>query len=70
MCLKLTIKTPKQRHWCHFDVFIVNSEDILQLVLVFLFLTLNVYLPARVGLKLVKPYVSRIRESTILKTRD
>ena len=28
ICLKLTIKTPKRRHWRRFDVFIVNVEHI------------------------------------------
>ena len=39
--LKLTIKTPKGRHWRCSGVFIVNFEHILHLVLVFLHLTLN-----------------------------
>ena len=41
ICSKLTIKTPEQRHWRHFGIFIVNFEDISHLVLVFLLLTLN-----------------------------
>ena len=28
ICLKLTIKTPKRRHWRRFGVFIVNFEHI------------------------------------------
>ena len=28
MCSKLTIKTPKRRHWRCFGVFIVNFEHI------------------------------------------
>ena len=39
--LKLTIKTPKGRHWRCSGVFIVNFEHILHLVLVFLPLTLS-----------------------------
>ena len=31
ICLKLTIKTPKQRHWRCSGVFIVNFEHILRL---------------------------------------
>ena len=38
--LKLTIKTAERRHWLRSGVFIVNSEHISQLVLVFLLLTL------------------------------
>ena len=34
--LKLTIKAPERRHWRRSDVFIVNFEQILHLVLVFL----------------------------------
>ena len=47
-CSKLTIKTPEQRHSRHFGVFIVNSEHISHLVLVFMLLILNMYLPAGV----------------------
>ena len=43
---KLTIKTPGQRHWRHSGVVIVNSEHILQFVLVFPLLNLNMQLPA------------------------
>ena len=28
ICSKLTIKTPKQRHWHRFGVFVVNFEHI------------------------------------------
>ena len=28
ICSKLTLKTPKRRHWCRFGVFIVNFEHI------------------------------------------
>ena len=41
ICSKLTIKTPKRRHWRHSGVFIVNFEYISHLVLVFLLLTLS-----------------------------
>ena len=41
ICLKLTIKIPERRHWRRSGIFIVNSEHISHLVLVFLFLTLN-----------------------------
>ena len=41
LCLKLTIKTPEQRHWCLSGVFIVNFEHISHLFLVFLLLSLN-----------------------------
>ena len=41
ICSELTIKTPELRHWRRSDVFIVNFEHILYLVLVFLLLTLN-----------------------------
>ena len=50
ICSKLTIKTPKRRHfpvfrpnagrWCLFGAFIVNFEHISHLVLVFLLLAL------------------------------
>ena len=36
---KLTVKTPEQRQWRCSDLFIVNFEDILDLVVVFLLLT-------------------------------
>ena len=42
---KLTIKKAERRHWCRSGVFIINFEYILQLVLVFLLLTLNMKLP-------------------------
>ena len=41
ICSKLAIKTPERRHWRRSSVFIVNSEHILNLALVFLLLTLN-----------------------------
>ena len=41
ICSKLKIKTPEQRQRRRSDVFIVNFEHILHLVLVFLLLTLN-----------------------------
>ena len=41
ICSKLTIKIPERRHWRRSGVFIVNFENISQLVLVFLSLTLN-----------------------------
>ena len=40
ICSKLTIKTP-ERQWRCSDVFIINLEYILHLVLVFPLLTLN-----------------------------
>ena len=43
---KLTIKTPKRLYLRRSGVFIVNFEDIPHLVLVFLLLTLNRYIPA------------------------
>ena len=43
ICSKLTIKTPKRRHWHRSGVFIVNSEHISPLVTAFLLLTLNMY---------------------------
>ena len=39
ICSKLTIKTPKRRHWCRSGVFIVNFEHVSHLALVFLLLT-------------------------------
>ena len=41
ICSKLTIKTPERRRWHRSGVFIVNSEHISHLVLVFLVLILN-----------------------------
>ena len=41
ICSKLTIKTPKRRHWRRSGVFIVNFEHISHHILVFLLLTLN-----------------------------
>ena len=37
ICAKLTIKVPKQRWFCRSSIFIVNFQNILHLVLVFLF---------------------------------
>ena len=42
----LAVKAPEQRHWSRSGVFIVNFEHILHLVLVFLLLTLNMWLLA------------------------
>ena len=41
ICSKLTIKTTERRHWRPSGVFIVNFKHTLQLILVFLLLTLN-----------------------------
>ena len=49
ICSKLTIKTPERRRR-HSNVFIVNFEQMSQIVLVFLLLTLNKYMPAGVVL--------------------
>ena len=43
---KLTIKTPKRHQWCRSGVFIVNFEHISHLFLVFLLLTLKMWLLA------------------------
>ena len=37
----LTIKKPERYHWRRSDVFIVNFEHIAQLLLLFMWLTLN-----------------------------
>ena len=42
ICSKLTIKTPEQRHWRRYGVFIVNFEHISHFFLVLLLLTLNI----------------------------
>ena len=41
ICLKLTVKTPERRHRCCPGGFIVNFEQISQIVLVFPLLTLD-----------------------------
>ena len=41
ICSKLTVKTLERRHIRRFDVFIVNFEYVLQVLLAFLLLTLN-----------------------------
>ena len=51
---KLTIKTPKRRHWRRSGVFIDNFEEISHLVLVLLFLTLSKSMPA--GLRPTLPF--------------
>ena len=52
ICSKLTINTPEQRQLRLSGVFIVNSEHISHLILMFLLLSLNMQLPAgRVLLK-------------------
>ena len=45
ICSKLTIKTPERSHSRRSGVFIVNSEHISHLVLVFLLLTLSRQMP-------------------------
>ena len=45
-CSELTIKIPEWCHWPRSGVFVVNSENILQLVLVFLLSTLSRHVPA------------------------
>ena len=46
-CSKLTIKTPERYHqWRRYGAFKVNFEKTTYINLVFLFLTLNKYLPA------------------------
>ena len=49
ICSKLTIKTPDRRQWRRSGVLIVNFENILHLV--FLLLTLNIYLNCRLSIK-------------------
>ena len=51
ICSKLTINTPERGHWHRSGVFIVNFEHISHLVLVFLLLTLNMQLPARMQME-------------------
>ena len=46
ICSKLTIITPEQCHWRRFSVFIVNYEHNSHLFLLFLLLTLSMYLSA------------------------
>ena len=46
ICSKLTINTPEQRQLRLSGVFIVNSEHISHLILMFLLLSLNMQLPA------------------------
>ena len=52
ICLKLTIKTSERCHYCRSGVFIVNLEHISHRILVFLLLTLNMYLSAGLIVKL------------------
>ena len=46
ICSKLTVRTPERREWRCLGVFIVNFEHISHLVLVFLLLTLNMWMSA------------------------
>ena len=46
ICSKLTNKTQERRHWCRSSFFIVNSEHISNLALVFLLLFLSRYMPS------------------------
>ena len=48
ICSVLTIKIPESRQWRRFGVFIVNFEQILDIVLVFPLLYLNKKNPAGV----------------------
>ena len=50
ICPKLTIKIPELRHWCRSGIFIANFGHISHLVLVFLLLTSNMWLPAGINL--------------------
>ena len=61
ICSKLTIKTPKRRHWRRFGVFIINFEHIPYLVLVFLLLTLSRLIPARLTPELFMDYKKTTR---------
>ena len=44
ICSKLTIKTPEWRHWRRSGIFIVISQNVSHMVLVFPLLTLNKYM--------------------------
>ena len=59
---KLTIKTPEQWHEHRSVVFIPNFEQIPQIVLVLLLLTLNMYMPA----ELAEVNISLAKYSTLL----
>ena len=50
ICLKLTIKTPERRHWRRYGVFIVNFEHISHFFQMFLLLTLNKQMLAKLVL--------------------
>ena len=52
ICSKLTINTPERRHWHRSGVFIFNFKHILHLFLVFLLLTLNREMLARIEISL------------------
>ena len=41
ICSKLPRKTPERHYWRRFDVFSVNFEQVLHIVLVFLLFTFN-----------------------------
>ena len=57
ICLKLTIKTPERRQWPRSGVFIVNFEYISHLVLLFLLLTLNMWLPAGFTYTIIRSFL-------------
>ena len=61
ICSILTIKTPEQHHWSRSEVFIVNFEHTSHFVLVFLLLTLYMYLPAKMELVFRKESMSESR---------
>ena len=61
--LKLTMKTPQQRQWRRFGVFIVNVEHISHLFLVFLFLILSMYF-------FVGPIVKNHFSAIVVHTRE
>ena len=46
VCSKLTIETPERHLWLRSGVFIVNFKHISHLALVFMLLTLSMYLSA------------------------
>ena len=59
MCLKLTKKIPERRHWRRSGLFIVISQHISHIALLFLLLTLTKQMPAGKELLIWKSVIFR-----------
>ena len=68
ICSKLTTKTPEWRQWSRSGAFIVNSEQISHIVLVFLLLIVNKQMPTGFQHKCLTGYEMLVRYLTLTAT--